>query len=1049
MAKTGKTTSGRAGKAGSAATAVKSGATAVKGGAAAVKSGATAVKGGAAAVGRSRAGRTKKPADGARSQPKASVAIGRAEGQDRPQSSSSGDTPRHRREIVILGAREHNLQNIDVRIPRGRLVVVTGISGSGKSTLAFDTIYAEGQRKYVESLSAYARQFLEQLAKPDVSHIEGLPPTVAIAQRSGGSNPRSIVATSTEIYDYLRLLYARVGVPHCWICGREIKSQLVSQMVDAILDLADGTRFMVLAPIVRGQKGQHVELLRHVQREGYVRVRVDGEIYDVKSLPELNKNRKHSIDVVVDRLVLRQSIRTRLSDSIETALGLSGGLVIICHEQAAVQPGRKTVQPGRKAAISPAAGEVNWTDRLFSATYACPKHPQANLEELSPRMFSFNSPYGACDQCDGLGTILEFDPDLLVPDTTLSLSQGAIDAWRHGGKRMNIFYNRMLRQFCRQYGVQPTTPYGELPAKVRRKLMDGDEDGGWEGVIPNLNRRWRKTDSEFVKARLHGFMSEQPCPACGGARLRPASLAVTVGGKNISEVTRMAIAEAIDFLDGLELDTEKTHIARMILKEIRHRLTFLADVGLGYVALDRTSASLSGGEAHRIRLATQVGSGLVGVCYVLDEPTIGLHQRDNLRLIRTLERLRDLGNTVIVVEHDEDTIRAADEVIDMGPAAGRHGGRIVAQGSLDDILRCPESLTGKYLSGRLRIETPTHRRRLSARRCIEVRGCRENNLKGIDVKFPLGGIVCVTGVSGSGKSTLVNQTLLRALRRRLYTSRDRPGRFDKILGIGKIDKIIEIDQSPIGRTPRSNPATYTGVFDLIRRLFTKTREAKIRGYKPGRFSFNVKGGRCEACQGQGVKKIEMHFLPDVYVQCQECKGARYNRETLEVRYKGKNIADVLAMRVEEALAFFENFPKTRQLLKALNSVGLSYVELGQSSTTLSGGEAQRVKLASELGKTATGHTLYVLDEPTTGLHFADIHNLMNVLNRLADLGNTIVVIEHNMDVIKCADWIIDLGPEGGDAGGRVIAEGTPEQIVAHPTSYTGKFLAAHMDSHSR
>jgi len=963
---------------------------------------------------------------------------GRLAKADHAQAARADDDAR--RHIVIIGAGEHNLQNIDVRIPRDKLVVVTGISGSGKSTLAFDTIYAEGQRKYVESLSAYARQFLAQLAKPEVSHIEGLPPTVAIEQRSGGANPRSIVATSTEIYDYLRLLYARVGVPHCWICGREITSQMVSHMVDAVMALPEGTRFMVLAPIVRGQKGQHVELLRHVQREGYVRVRIDGRIHDVKSTPELDKNRKHSIDVVVDRLVMRPTLGVRLSDSIETALALSGGLVVVAYDANAEAP----QDDGAADAPARSRHAAEWKDWLFSATYACPEHPQANLEELSPRMFSFNSPYGACRQCDGLGTILEFDPDLIVPDGSLSLSQGAIDAWRHGGKRMNIFYNRLLRQFCRQYGVAPATPFEELPKDVRKKLLYGDEQGDWEGVIPNLDRRWRKTDSEFVKARLHGYMSEQPCPACGGARLKPASLAVTVGGRKISEITRMSIAEALEFFLGLELDTEKAEIAKTILKEIRHRLTFLADVGLDYITLDRASATLSGGEAHRIRLATQVGSGLVGVCYVLDEPTIGLHQRDNRRLIRTLKHLRDIGNTVIVVEHDEDTIRAADEIIDMGPAAGRHGGRIVAQGTLEDIFRAPESMTGKYLSGKMRIEAPSERRKLSARRCVELRCCRENNLKGIDVRFPLGGIICVTGVSGSGKSTLVDQTLLRALRRRLYVSRDKPGQFEKILGVGKIDKIIQIDQSPIGRTPRSNPATYTGVFDLIRQLFAKTREAKIRGYKPGRFSFNVKGGRCEACQGQGVKKIEMHFLPDVYVVCQECKGARYNRETLEIRYKGKTIADVLAMRVEEALSFFDNFPKIKQLLKALNSVGLSYVELGQSSTTLSGGEAQRVKLASELGKTSTGHTLYVLDEPTTGLHFADIHNLMNVLNRLADMGNTIVIIEHNMDVVKCADWIIDLGPEGGDGGGYIVAEGTPEQVAANPDSYTGQYLSRHL-----
>ena len=932
--------------------------------------------------------------------------------------------------IAILGAKEHNLQNLTVRIPRDQLVVVTGLSGSGKSSLAFDTIYAEGQRKYVESLSAYARQFLAQLQKPDVEHIEGLPPTIAIGQRPGGANPRSTVATTTEIYDYLRLLFARVGTPHCWVCGRPITSQTVTAMVDSVLTLPEGTRFMVMAPLVRGQKGRHEEVFRRVQREGFVRLRVDGEICDVKAPPTLNKNTKHTIEVVVDRLVLRQAVRPRLGDSVEVALRLSEGLVIICHE--------RTDDDG---------GETQWVDQIYSATYACPEHGEVNLPELAPRMFSFNSPYGACPDCDGLGTILEFDPDLIVPDPTLTLSQGAVDAWRHGGKRMNILYNRMIRQFCRENDVSANVPYNKLSVEIRRRLMEGC--GRFEGVIPNLTRRWKKTDSEYVKTHLHKYLSEQACRLCKGARLRQASLAVLIDGVNIYDVTRMSIDAARELFDGLTLDTERTQIAEQILREIRHRLRFMSDVGIGYLSLDRVSATLSGGEMQRIRLATQVGSGLVGVCYVLDEPTIGLHQRDNQRLIGTLKRLRDMGNTVIVVEHDEGAIRAADHIVDMGPAAGRHGGRIVAQGTLDDILAAPESITGKYLTGECSIEMPTQRRKVSERRCIEVKGCREHNLKDIDVKFPLGGFVCVTGVSGSGKSTLVNQILLRGLRRRLYTSRDKPGTHAKMLGTGKIDKVIQIDQSPIGRTPRSNPATYTGVFDLVRQLYAKTREAKIRGYKPGRFSFNVMGGRCEACQGQGTKRIEMHFLPDVYVTCQECKGARYNRETLEIRYRGKNIADVLAMRVEEALGFFENFPKIKQLLRALSDVGLSYLELGQSSTTLSGGEAQRVKLATELGKTATGHTLYVLDEPTTGLHFADIHNLLNVLNRLADLGNTIIVIEHNLDVIKSADWIIDLGPEGGDAGGRVIATGRPEDISHHASSYTGEFLARYFDGEGK
>ena len=936
---------------------------------------------------------------------------------------------RNTREIVVLGAREHNLRNVSVRIPRDQLVVITGLSGSGKSSLAFDTIYAEGQRKYVESLSAYARQFLEQLSKPDVEHIEGLPPTVAIEQRGGGSNPRSTVATTTEIYDYLRLLFARVGTPHCWECGREITSQTVSQMVDAICTLPEKTKFMVLAPVVRGQKGQHGDLLSHISREGFVRIRLDGEVVELKNIGEIDGKKAHTIEVVVDRLVLKESVRIRLADSLQTALELAHGLVVVTHEP---------VEP----ADTPPTDDPfsHWVDWLFSATYACPEHPDVNLPELAPRMFSFNSPYGACPECDGLGTILEFDPDLIIPDQTQSITGGAVDAWRHGGKRMNIFYNRQLRGFCRTYDVSPVEPYKSLPLKVRRALLNGDKATEWEGVIPNLNRRWRKTDSEFVKARLHGFMSEQPCPMCNGARLRQASLAVTVCGTPIHEVVRMSIDDALVYFQSLKLDEEQTYIASMILREILHRLTFLADVGLGYISLDRTSGTLSGGEAQRIRLATQVGSGLVGVCYVLDEPTIGLHQRDNARLIKTLTRLRDMGNTVIVVEHDEETIRSADRVIDIGPAAGKHGGKVVGEGSIEDLCASPSSITGKYLSGKLKIETPTRRRKLNRKHCIEVRGCTEHNLKNLSVKFPLGGIVCVTGVSGSGKSTLVNQTLLRALKRQLYSSKPRPGAHKKVVGLGQVDKVIEIDQSPIGRTPRSNAATYTGVFDLIRQLFAKTREAKIRGYKPGRFSFNVKGGRCEACQGQGVKRIEMHFLPDVFVECQVCRGTRYNRETLEIRYRGKTIADVLAMRVEEALTFFTSFPKIKQLLRALSDVGLSYVTLGQSSTTLSGGEAQRVKLATELGKTATGHTMYVLDEPTTGLHFADIQNLMNVVTKLADMGNTILVIEHNLDVVKCSDWIIDLGPEGGDAGGELIAQGPPEAIARVAASYTGQFL---------
>jgi len=929
--------------------------------------------------------------------------------------------------IHIFGAREHNLADIDVSIPREKLVVVTGLSGSGKSSLAFDTIYAEGQRKYVESLSAYARQFLEQMQKPNVEHIEGLPPTIAIEQRSAGSNPRSTVATTTEIYDYLRLLFARIGTPYCYKCGKQIHSQPVSKIVDTVLSWPEGGRIMILAPLVRGQKGVHKEVFQRIQKEGFVRVRLDGVIYDIREVPSLEdqKYKKHTIEAVIDRLVVKPQVRTRLADSIELGLKLADGLVIVTRE----------------------SGDDKWQDELFSEKYACPDCG-VSLAELEPRMFSFNSPYGACRECDGLGTILEFDPDLIVPDPNLSLSKGAIDAWRHCGKRMNIYYARLLRRFCRNFSVSPDTPFKELPAKIRTILMNGttarDENtyGAWfEGVIPNLNYRWENTSSDFVKEQLHKYLSEQPCRACGGGRLRPEALAVKIADKNIQAITAMSIEQAYDFFENLDLSGEKRLIAEQVLKEIRHRLTFMVDVGLGYLTLDRKSGTLSGGEAQRIRLATQVGSGLVGVCYVLDEPTIGLHQRDNAKLIRTLKRLRDLGNTVIVVEHDEQTIMAADHVIDMGPGPGAHGGRIVVEGPAEKVINCTASITGDYLSGRSQIEMPANRRSIDPGYCIELKGAAENNLKRINVKFPLGGFVCVTGVSGSGKSTLVTQTLLAALKRRLYKSRVKPGKHSSIAGTGRIDKVIEIDQSPIGRTPRSNPATYVGVFSHIRTLFSQTREARIRGYKPGRFSFNVKGGRCEACQGQGTKKIEMHFMPDVYITCEECKGTRYNPETLDIRYRDKNIADVLDMRVEEALTFFENFPKVKQLLKALNDVGLGYMTLGQSSTTLSGGEAQRVKLASELGKTATGRTLYILDEPTTGLHFADIHNLLNVLNRLVDMGNTVIVIEHNLEVVKCADYIIDLGPEGGEAGGEVVATGTPEQIAANKKSYTAGYLA--------
>ncbi|MGH2271602.1 excinuclease ABC subunit UvrA [Anaerohalosphaeraceae bacterium U12dextr] len=939
--------------------------------------------------------------------------------------------------IRITGAAEHNLKTINIDIPRDQFVVITGISGSGKSSLAFDTIYAEGQRKYVESLSAYARQFLEQMQKPHVEHIEGLPPTIAIEQRSAGNNPRSTVATTTEIYDYLRLLFARVGTPHCWICGSPISSQHASQIVDSLLSYPEGTKLQLCAPLIRGQKGEHKDVFARIVREGFVRVRVDGEVYDVRSVPPLDKNKKHEIAAVIDRLIIRPSIRIRLADSVETALKVGEGLLIAMLQ---------TPDPSHPTNNTNGSGG-SWQDVIYSEKFACTTHPEASLSELSPRLFSFNNPYGACLSCDGLGTILEFDPDLIVPDKTLSLENGAIDAWRKGGKRMNIFYNRLIRRFCRNFNINSATPFNEIPADIRHILLYGtrSEDEQhyqteFEGVIPNLKRRWENTDSEFVKARLHGYLSEQPCKTCKGARLRPEALAVTIQGKNIRDITRMSVEQAQTFFNTLTFDKEQTLIAAQPLKEVRARIKFLMDVGLGYLTLDRTSRTLSGGEAQRIRLATQVGSGLVGCCYVLDEPTIGLHRRDNDRLLEILKELRRIGNTVLVVEHDEDVIAQADHIIDIGPGAGENGGRLIAQGTLKDICNAPESITGQYLSGQKYIEIPEKRKKVSLSSCIEVRGAAENNLKNVNVKFPVGVFTCVTGVSGSGKSTLVTEILLKGLKRRLHNTGDKPGKHKNIIGLSNIDKVIEIDQSPIGRTPRSNPSTYTGVFDLIRSLFAMTREAKIRGYKPGRFSFNVKGGRCEHCQGQGTRKIEMHFLPDVYVVCQECKGTRYNPETLQITYKGKNIADVLDMRIEEARDFFSNFPKIVRLLKALCDVGLGYMTLGQSSTTMSGGEAQRVKLAAELGRPGTGHTMYILDEPTTGLHFADIHNLLNVLKRLTDMGNTVVVIEHNLDVIKTADYIIDLGPEGGEAGGQIIATGSPEQIIKNTKSHTARYL---------
>jgi len=965
--------------------------------------------------------------------------------------------------IRITGARQHNLQDIDVELPRDRLVVITGLSGSGKSSLAFDTIYAEGQRKYVESLSVHARHFLEQIGKPDVERIEGLPPTLAIEQRAAAANPRSTVATTTEIYDFLRVLFARVGIPHCPKCGQRIYRRTVDQIVDIVLGYAareqrdaaaPPIRVMVLAPLARGQAGELQPILRRIQREGFVRARVNGRLRDVKELTDLPQVRAVDIDVVVDRLVLRPDVRSRLADAVELSLTLGDGTTIVSRAEGTNGPGS-----------APAGAEAAWVDEVFSERHTCTACG-ISLPELAPRAFSFNSPYGACEHCGGLGTTLRFDPQLVVPDENLSLS-GAIGPWSAGKKRVTAAHLKVLRALCQAIGVKPETPFKSVPEELRRIILEGTtaEDTqrhgvSFEGVIPNLQRRYRAAGSEGGRSRLGNYQAEYVCEHCRGARLRPTSLAVRVAGHNIHEITRLSIAAATGMFEELRLEGEAAQIAEPILREIRQRLRFMYDVGLGYLTLDRTSATLSGGEAQRIRLATQLGSGLVGVCYVLDEPTIGLHQRDNARLLASIRRLVDIGNTVIVVEHDEDVIRAADYLIDMGPGAGLHGGKIVAQGPAADVLNCPASLTGKYLRGEYGIPLPEQRRLPRRSDFIQVLQAAENNLKDIDISIPLGVLCAVTGVSGSGKSTLVSQILLPALRRRLYKSRERPGRHERIIGANKVDKVIEIDQTPIGRTPRSNPATYTGVFDEIRRLYAKTKEARIRGYSASRFSFNAKGGRCEACQGQGTRRIEMHFLPDVFVECQECKGSRYSRETLEIRYRGKSIAGVLEMRVEEALRFFDSFPKIKQGLQALSDVGLGYVRLGQPSNTLSGGEAQRVKLAAELAHgvvhpvtphgppsaSATerakleSHTLYVLDEPTTGLHFADIQTLLAVLDRLVDMGNTVLVIEHNLDVVKSADWIIDLGPEGGDAGGCIVAEGPPEAVAACAASHTGHYL---------
>ncbi|MCL5935078.1 MAG: excinuclease ABC subunit UvrA [Firmicutes bacterium] len=935
--------------------------------------------------------------------------------------------------IIVKGARAHNLKNIDVEIPRDQFVVITGLSGSGKSSLAFDTIYAEGQRRYVESLSAYARQFLGQMDKPDVDNIEGLSPAISIDQKTTSRNPRSTVGTVTEVYDYLRLLFARIGRPHCPQCGKPISQQTVDQMVDHLLTYPERTKLQILAPLVRGRKGEHAKVLEDIRKQGYVRVRVDGQVMEVGEEIKLEKNKKHSIEVVIDRIALKADIQQRLADSLETALKLSGGMVLV--------------------------DIIDREELIFSQNFAC-VDCGISLDEIAPRMFSFNSPYGACPDCTGLGIKMEVDPDLVIPDRNKSIWEGALAPWSNGNT--SGFYQGMLTALAKVRGFDLQVPVKELQGEDLQAILYGTGqerlrvsyinqfneqrtyDTTFEGVIPNLERRYRETNSESMREEIEGYMSAKPCLSCHGARLKPESLAVKVSGKNISEVTDLAVDEALEFFRHLELTPREELIGRQILKEIRERLGFLVNVGLDYLTLSRSAGTLSGGEAQRIRLATQIGSSLVGVLYILDEPSIGLHQRDNDRLLNTLKHLRDLGNTLIVVEHDEDTMLAADHIIDIGPAAGVRGGQVVAQGTIAEITKCPESVTGQYLSGKMRIPIPEVRRKPNGK-WIEVLGAMENNLRDINVRIPMGVFNCITGVSGSGKSTLINEILYKALAHRLHGAKGKPGGHRDIKGIEHIEKVIDIDQSPIGRTPRSNPATYTGVFDTIREVFSQTPEAKIRGYKPGRFSFNVRGGRCEACKGDGIIKIEMHFLPDVYVPCEVCKGQRYNRETLEVRYKGKNVSEVLDMIVDEAVEFFQNIPKIHRKLKTIQDVGLGYIRLGQPATTLSGGEAQRVKLATELSRRSNGRTLYILDEPTTGLHIADIHKLLGVLERLVDAGDTVLVIEHNLDVIKTADYIIDLGPEGGAKGGQVIATGTPEAVAAMPHSYTGQFLAKQLE----
>lgn len=957
--------------------------------------------------------------------------------------------------IRIRGANEHNLKSIDLDIPRNQFVVLTGLSGSGKSSLAFDTIYAEGQRRYMESLSSYARQFLGQMEKPEVESIEGLPPAISIDQKSTNRNPRSTVGTVTEIYDYFRLLYARVGIPHCPKCGREIKKQTIDQMVDQLMEQPERTRIQLLAPVVRGRKGEHVKLLQQAKKSGYVRVRIDGNLYELAEEIKLDKNIKHNIEILVDRLVVKPGIEKRLSESLEQVMELAEGLAIV-----EVQRPRTDLDQPAETRLSQDGGSTENETLNFSQNFACPDCG-ISIEEIEPRSFSFNNPFGACPDCFGLGYKMEFDIDLMIPDKSLSIEDGAIVVmgWQ-SCKDKGSFTRAILDALAKEYEFRLDTPFQDYPEQIQHILLHGTDgkevkvhykgqrgegvyDVAFEGLIKNVERRYRETFSESSKAEYESFMRITPCKTCKGQRLKPSALAVTVADKNIHEITSMSIGNLQEFLGNMELSHQQKLIGHQILKEIKARIRFLVDVGLEYLSLARATGTLSGGEAQRIRLATQIGSGLVGVAYILDEPSIGLHQRDNDKLLNSLMRLRDLGNTLIVVEHDEDTMRAADYVVDIGPGAGEHGGCVVAEGTAEDIMRNPDSITGAYLSGKLEIPVPEVRRTPAG--WLTVTGAAENNLKNVRVDFPLGVMTCVTGVSGSGKSSLVNEILYKVLANKLNRARTIPGRYKDIKGLEQLDKVIAIDQSPIGRTPRSNPATYTGVFDQIRDLFATTSDAKARGYKKGRFSFNVKGGRCEACAGDGILKIEMHFLPDVYVPCEVCHGKRYNRETLEVKYKGKSIYDVLNMTVEEALKFFDHIPSIRRKIETLYDVGLSYIRLGQPSTQLSGGEAQRIKLAAELSRRSTGSTVYILDEPTTGLHFADVHKLTEILQRLADGGNTVIVIEHNLDVIKTADYIIDMGPEGGDGGGTVIAQGTPEEVAGNPISYTGQYVKKYLD----